>query len=215
MTLDGYGLTSQRSRERMVEQLQEMGIQATAVLAAMRQIPRHLFVDEALASRAYENSALPIGHGQTISQPYIVARMSEVVCHQQPQKLLEIGTGCGYQTAVLASICPEVLTIERLKPLFDRARATLRQLKIDNAYLRHGDGYEGWERYAPYDAIVVTAAPEAIPEALLWQLSEGGRLVLPVGKEEQHLVAITRHGDSFSEESLNAVKFVPMLSGTR
>ncbi|MBF0471574.1 MAG: protein-L-isoaspartate(D-aspartate) O-methyltransferase [Gammaproteobacteria bacterium] len=213
--LQGYGMTSLRSRERLVAQLQQMGIRHSGVLEAIKTVPRHLFMDEALSSRAYENSALPIGLGQTISQPYIVARMSEVVVADNPDKVLEIGTGCGYQTAILATLCREVLTIERIRSLYERARSNLRQVGVRNAYQRFGDGYEGWERYAPFDAIVVTAAPSTIPQTLLQQLTEGGRLVLPVGgTEEQQLLAITRRGDEFEEQWLEAVKFVPMLGGT-
>ncbi len=214
--LAGIGMTSQRTRDRMVQRLQEEGIKDLRVLLAMRQVPRHLFVDEALASRAYENGALPIGGGQTISQPYVVARMSELVLEVEPcAKVLEIGTGSGYQAAVLAQLVPAVFSIERLRHLHERARQTLRNVELKNIRLRHGDGARGWPLEAPFDAIVLTAAAEQIPESLLQQLRVGGRLVAPVGPVGgvQRLTSITRTAAGFEEVSLGAVSFVPLLPG--
>jgi protein-L-isoaspartate(D-aspartate) O-methyltransferase len=180
----------------------------------MREVPRHLFVDEALASRAYEDTALPIGSGQTISQPYVVARMTEVLLQGAPRKVLEIGTGCGYQTAILSRLVTEVYTIERIASLYEKARRHLAELQIHNVRLRHSDGYRGWPGAAPFDAILVAAAPPEVPEALLKQLAERGRLIIPVGSgSEQELKVITRKGDQFHHEVLERVVFVPMLSG--
>ncbi|MEM9385831.1 MAG: protein-L-isoaspartate(D-aspartate) O-methyltransferase [Pseudomonadota bacterium] len=212
----GIGMTSLRTRERLVRRLAEQGISDTAVLDRMREVPRHLFVDEALASRAYEDSALPIGHGQTISQPWVVARMTEAILATQPRpaKVLEIGTGCGYQTAVLAGLVRMVYSVERLGPLYDRAREQLRSLKLANVHLRHGDGWEGWTTYAPYDAILCTAAPARVPAMLESQLAEGGRLVIPVGgRRAQQLICIRRQGDQFEREVLDPVVFVPLVEG--
>jgi protein-L-isoaspartate(D-aspartate) O-methyltransferase len=212
----GIGMTSARTRDRLVQRLKEQGIADPRVLERIRNVPRHLFVDEALASRAYEDTALPIGHGQTISQPWVVARMTEaVVAEPTPEKVLEIGTGCGYQTAVLAGIVAQVYSVERLAPLLRRARPLLRSLGYYNVQLRHGDGWEGWPKYSPYGGILVTAAPEHIPEVLLAQLDEGGRLVIPVGpRGRQELLEITRHGERFERRSLGLVSFVPLLGGT-
>lgn len=213
---NGIGMTSARTRDRLVQRLKEQGIRDPRVLEQIRNVPRHLFVDEALASRAYEDTALPIGLGQTISQPWVVARMTEaLVAEPTPQKVLEVGTGCGYQTAVLAGIVPQVYSIERLAPLVRRARTLLRSLDLYNAQLRHGDGFQGWNKHAPYGGILVTAAPEHVPQVLLDQLDEGGRLVIPVGpRGRQELLEITRHGDSFEQRSLGLVSFVPLLGGT-
>lgn len=213
---NGIGMTSARTRERLVQRLKEQGIADPRVLERLRSVPRHLFVDEALASRAYEDTALPIGLGQTISQPWVVARMTEaIVAPPTPEKILEIGTGCGYQTAVLAGIVPQVYSIERLAPLLRRARSLLRSLDLYNAHLRHGDGWKGWPKYAPYGGIMVTAAPDHVPEALLEQLDEGGRLVIPVGpRGRQELFEITRRGDDFERRSLGLVSFVPLVGGT-
>lgn len=213
---DGIGMTSARTRERLVQRLKDHGISDPRVLERIRKVPRHLFVDEALASRAYEDTALPIGLGQTISQPWVVARMTEaIVAEPTPEKVLEIGTGCGYQTAVLAGIVPQVYSIERLAPLLRRARPLLRSLDLYNVHLRHGDGWQGWPRHAPYGGILVTAAPEDLPEVLLQQLDEGGRMVIPVGpRGRQELLEITRHGDGFERRSLGLVSFVPLLGGT-
>ncbi|HFC54102.1 MAG TPA: protein-L-isoaspartate(D-aspartate) O-methyltransferase [Gammaproteobacteria bacterium] len=213
---DGIGMTSQRTRNRLVQRLQERGISDPAVLAALRSVPRHLFVDEALASRAYEDTALPIGHGQTISQPYVVARMTEALLGGRScAKVLEIGTGCGYQTAVLASLVEQVYSVERITPLLRQARARLRGLGLYNTHLKPGDGSAGWAQAAPYDGILVTAAAEEIPEQLLLQLAEGGRMVIPVGGEngKQELVRVTRHGDECYCETLDLVRFVPLVRG--
>ncbi len=213
---NGIGMTSARTRDRLVQRLKEHGIRDPRVLEQIRNVPRHLFVDEALASRAYEDTALPIGLGQTISQPWVVARMTEaLVAEPTPEKVLEVGTGCGYQTAVLAGIVPQVYSIERLAPLVRRARTLLRSLDLYNAHLRHGDGFQGWNKHAPYGGILVTAAPEHVPQALLDQLDEGGRLVIPVGpRGRQELMEITRRGDDFEQRSLGLVSFVPLLGGT-
>ena len=213
---NGIGMTSARTRERLVQRLREHGIADPRVLERIRSVPRHLFVDEALASRAYEDTALPIGLGQTISQPWVVARMTEaIVAEPTPEKVLEIGTGCGYQTAVLAGIVPQVYSVERLAPLLRRARTLLRSLDLYNVQLRHGDGWLGWTKYAPYGGILVTAAPDHVPEALLQQLDEGGRLVIPVGpRGRQELFEITRRGENFERRSLGLVSFVPLLGGT-
>ncbi|MDX9766901.1 MAG: protein-L-isoaspartate(D-aspartate) O-methyltransferase [Ectothiorhodospiraceae bacterium] len=209
-------MTSQRTRDRLVKQLQEQGIRDARVLEVIRAIPRHLFVDEALASRAYENIALPIGYGQTISQPYIVARMTEALLEDGPLgKVLEIGTGSGYQTAVLASVAAKVYSIERIRALSRRAREVLAQLRLHNVSLRHSDGTLGWKDNGPYDGIIVTAAAAEVPLALLEQLAPAGRLVIPVGEEGgvQQLIRIRRTPDAYEQESLGAVVFVPLRAG--
>jgi protein-L-isoaspartate(D-aspartate) O-methyltransferase len=213
--LSGIGMTSARTRERLVQRLRDQGIANPLVLEQIRNVPRHLFVDEALATRAYEDTALPIGQGQTISQPYVVARMTEALIEDKvPRKVLEIGTGCGYQTAVLASIVKFVYTVERIQSLLDRARALLKELNLRNIHFRHGDGFQGWAVHAPYDAILMTAAPLAIPEALIAQLQPGGRLVAPVGPEgRQQLVRITKRGEEVHTETLGFVSFVPLVKG--
>jgi protein-L-isoaspartate(D-aspartate) O-methyltransferase len=213
--LAGIGMTSARTRERLVQRLQEQKISNLKVLDRIRQVPRHLFVDEALASRAYEDTALPIGFGQTISQPYIVARMTEALLQGGPiDKLLEIGTGCGYQTAVIAPLVTQVYTIERIVALVGRARRTLRELKIRNVNFRHDDGNVGWAARAPFDAILVTAAPQEVPPALLEQLAVGGRLIAPVGPEgRQQLLRFTKREQRIVQESLGPVSFVPLLPG--
>ncbi len=212
----GIGMTSARTRERLIERLKEEGIRSEVVLNRIREVPRHLFVDEALSSRAYEDTALPIGHGQTISQPYVVARMTEaVIANGRPSRVLEIGTGCGYQTAILAGLADTVYSVERIGPLLRRARERLGRLGIRNVRFRHGDGWEGWKSHAPYDAIIVTAAPPETPAALLEQLAEGGRLIIPVGpRSHQELLTVTRRGDQFEEELIGHVIFVPLLPGT-
>lgn len=211
----GIGMTSQRTRDRLILRLKEQGIQHPDVLAVMKALPRHLFVDEALASRAYEDTALPIGHGQTISQPFIVARMTEILLEGIPKKkVLEVGTGSGYQTAVLSRLVERVFSVERISPLQNQARERFYQLKFNNIRLKHSDGSWGWEENAPYDGIIVTCAPEKIPEELLKQLAPGGRLVIPVGgSAEQSLRVIDRNGNTFEETELDAVSFVPLLSG--
>ena len=211
----GIGMTSQRTRDRLVTRLREEGISNEAVLDVIRNTPRHLFVDEALASRAYEDTALPIGYNQTISQPYIVAVMTDLVVRDNPQKVLEIGTGSGYQAAILAPLVPKIYTVERIKPLAVQARQRFRQLGLRNIRASYSDGTEGLPDFAPYDAIITTAATEAIPEALMEQLSpRGGRLIIPVGgRDRQTLTLVTRNGDSYEQEDLDPVIFVPLLTG--
>ena len=213
----GIGMTSARTRERLVARLREQGIQNAEVLNLIRSTPRHLFVDEALASRAYEDTALPIGHGQTISQPYIVARMTEALLSERtPESVLEIGTGCGYQTTILAALVKRVFTVERIMPLQQRARQTLSTLGVRNVRFRHADGGWGWTRHAPYEGIIVTAAPDEVPQALREQLAVGGRLVIPVGTQggSQDLVLITRRSEMhFDRATLGKVSFVPLLGG--
>ena len=213
----GIGMTSARTRERLIQRLRDQGIGNPRVLDQIRNVPRHLFVDEALATRAYEDTALPIGHGQTISQPYIVARMTEALLDgaRTPGKVLEIGTGCGYQTTVLSPLVRFVYSIERISALLDRARVRFRELGVRNVHLRHGDGFQGWPAHAPYDGILMAAAPLAIPEVLFEQLAPGGRLIAPVGPEgRQQLVRVTRRKDDLQMEKLGLVSFVPLLKGT-
>ncbi len=214
--LSGIGMTSQRTRLRMIERLREQGIADEAVLNVMYEVPRHIFVDDALSSRAYEDFALPLGFGQTISQPYIVARMTELLTGgRAPGKVLEIGTGCGYQTAILAKLAVEVYSIERVLPLLAKARRNLRELHITNTRFRHTDGHAGLPDAAPFDAILVTAAATHVPDALKAQLAVGGRMVVPIGTREQNLWMIERGPRGFSQHKLDAVKFVPMLSGIK
>ena len=210
----GIGMTSARTRGRMVERLREQGISDAMVLAAMGVVPRHLFIDEALQSRAYEDTALPIGFGQTISNPYIVARMTELVRNGRSlNRVLEVGTGCGYQAVVLGQVAREVVSIERIAALVGQTRKRQRELRFNNIKLKHGDGMQGYAEAAPYDAIVVAAAFGAVPENLKMQLADGGRLVMPLGSDNQVLLVITRTGNEFREERLEAVKFVPLLPG--
>ncbi|MEJ2646532.1 MAG: protein-L-isoaspartate(D-aspartate) O-methyltransferase [Gammaproteobacteria bacterium] len=213
--IHGIGMTSQRTRDRLVERLRSAGITDPAVLEVIGSTPRHLFVDEALASRAYEETALPIGHGQTISQPYTVARMSELVLGGTvPEKVLEVGTGSGYQSAVLARLVSKVYSVERIGALLDQARQRLRLLGLRNVRLAHSDGSWGWPEMAPFDAIVVTAGSADIPEALLTQLALGGRLVMPVGTHDaQRLVVVTRREKVYEREDLDRVSFVPLRNG--
>lgn len=213
--LHGIGMTSQRTRARMIERLREQGIRNAAVLKAMEVVPRHLFVEEALASRAYEDTALPLGMGQTISQPYVVARMIELLLNGRASlgKTLEVGAGCGYQAAVLAQLTDEVYAIERLGPLLEKAKANMRVLKQFNVRLKHADGQLGLPEAGPFDSIIVAAAGAKVPLALLEQLALGGRLVLPVGGSEQYLSFIERTPQGFVETQLDAVRFVPLLSG--
>ena len=216
LEIDGIGMTSRRTRERMIQRLLTQGIQSRQVLEVMRQVPRHLFVDEALAHRAYEDTALPIGHNQTLSQPYIVAKMTEVLLARgEPDKVLEIGTGSGYQTAVLASLVRKVFSIERIRPLQIKARQRLSRLSLHNVRLRHTDGGMGWPEESPFAGIMVTAAPDEIPQELLNQLSpDGGRLVSPVGAGSvQELVLVTRYGNDYQRKVLEMVRFVPLLAG--
>lgn len=215
--LHGIGMTSQRTRSRMIERLREMGIRNDAVLAAMAAVPRHLFVEEALASRAYEDTALPLGMGQTISQPYVVARMIELLLNGRSSlgRTLEVGAGCGYQAAVLAQLTNEVYAVERLGPLLEKAKANMRTLQQFNVRLKHADGKLGLPEAAPFDSIIVAAAGLHVPPALLEQLAPGGRLVLPVGAAEQYLSFIERTPQGFTETRLDAVRFVPLLAGTQ
>lgn len=214
-TMHGIGMTSQRTRDRMVQRLREQGIQDEVVLGAMNAIPRHIFVDEALSIRAYEDVSLPIGYGQTISQPYIVARMTEILRSGNPLgKVLEIGTGCGYQTAVLAKVAQEVYSVERISPLLMKARTNLRELRTRNVKVKHADGHYGLPDIAPFDGIIVTAGATHIPNELLQQLAVGGRMVIPVGTQEQILVLVERLPEEFRQTKLEAVKFVPLLGGT-
>ena len=207
-------MTSQRTRERLIQRLMDQGISQFEVLEAIRSVPRHLFVDEALAHRSYEDTALPIGYGQTLSQPYMVARMSQLaLARGRPKKVLELGSGSGYQTAILASLVDEICAIERIKPLVDRAKKQLRALRIRNVRMRHGDGLEGWPTEAPFDLILGAAAPETLPAALLDQLAPDGRLILPVGGRRQQLMMVTSTTDGYIEEIIEEVNFVPMLQG--
>jgi len=208
-------MTSARTRDRLVQRLKDNGIQSEAVLEQIRNVPRHLFVDEALSSRAYEDTALPIGLGQTISQPWVVARMTEALLDGfEGETVLEIGTGCGYQTAVLAPLVKKIYTVERIRELMVKTRQRLRELDIYNVQFRPGDGWEGWPKYAPYDGIIVTAAASELPEKLLQQLAPGGRMIIPVGPSGcQDLLQVTRRNDRFEEVSLGAVSFVPLVPG--
>lgn len=209
-------MTSQRTRDRMLSRLREQGIKDEIVLSAIGTTPRHIFVDEALSIRAYEDVSLPIGFGQTISQPYIVARMSELLRNGQPlQKVLEIGTGCGYQTAVLSKLAKEVYSVERIRPLVMKARGHLRELKCINVKLAHADGNIGLTEIAPFDGILVTAAASHIPQDLLDQLTINGRLIIPVGTDEQMLYLVERlSATEYRQTKLEPVKFVPLLGGT-
>ncbi|MES9934976.1 MAG: protein-L-isoaspartate(D-aspartate) O-methyltransferase [Sedimenticola sp.] len=211
----GIGMTSQRTRERLIQRLKDEGIRSRTVLGTIRNTPRHIFVEEALASRAYEDTALPIGHGQTISQPYIVARMTEVLLEDGPlDTVLEIGTGSGYQTAVLAQLVKRVYSVERISALQRQARMRFQEMNLRNIRLRHSDGGMGLPEYAPFDGIIVTAAPEGIPRSLVEQLRPGGRMVLPIGtRQEQVLVKVTKTEQGYEKEILEQVVFVPLLGG--
>ena len=213
----GIGMTSARTRDRLVQRLQESGIRSSEVLEQIRNVPRHLFVDEALASRAYEDTALPIGLGQTISQPYVVARMTEALLDGlDGGRILEIGTGCGYQTAMLAPLVKEIYTVERIPELLRKTKQRLRQLDIYNVHFRLADGWEGWPKYAPYDGIIVAAAAEELPEKLLGQLETGGQLVIPVGPSgRQELVKVTKYHDRYEQVSIALVSFVPLVHGKK
>jgi len=216
MRFTGIGMTSARTRDRLVQRLREQGITNLLVLDRIRNVPRHIFVDEALGTRAYEDTALPIGFGQTISQPYIVARMTEALLEGGPlTNVLEVGTGCGYQTAVLAPLVDRIYTIERVEPLVARAKERIKELGIRNVRFRHGDGTLGWKPHAPFDGILVAAAPLVVPEELIKQLKVGGRLLVPVGAEgEQELIRFTRKEQRVERQSLGPVAFVPLLGGT-
>ncbi len=213
--LHGIGMTSQRTRERLIQRLMEQGIADTEVLDVIRTTPRHLFLDEAMAHRAYEDVSLPIGFQQTLSQPYIVARMTELLLADGPRRrVLEIGTGSGYQTAVLAQLVTEVYSVERIKPLLSQARRRMRQLRLRNVHMAHADGSLGWPERGPFDGVLAAAAPEVVPAELLDQLAPGGRLVIPVGAASQRLKVIVRTADGFETESVEPVRFVPLLRGT-
>jgi protein-L-isoaspartate(D-aspartate) O-methyltransferase len=213
--LVGIGMTSQRTRDRLVKRLRDHGIVDERVLDVIRELPRHIFVDEALAHRAYEDTALPIGHGQTISQPYIVALMTQTLLDVPRERILEIGTGSGYQAAVLAKLVKRVFTVERIQPLIERAEARLRALKLRNVRVKYDDGNLGWPEQAPFDGIIVTAAARSVPSALTEQLGVGGRMVIPVGGDEtQELRVIDKTEEGIREESLELVRFVPLLRGT-
>ncbi|MDF1831577.1 MAG: protein-L-isoaspartate(D-aspartate) O-methyltransferase [Porticoccaceae bacterium] len=211
-------MTSQRTRGRLVQRLKDQGITDQKVLDVIRVTPRHLFLDEALSHRAYEDTALPIGHAQTISQPYIVALMTQILLSRGPLKrVLEIGTGSGYQAAILAQLVDEVYSVERIKPLLIKARSLFRQLRLRNIITSHSDGGVGWSENGLYDGIIATAAPEQVPDELLYQLAPDGLLVIPVGTgEQQELRLISRQGDTykFEEEVIERVRFVPLLGGT-
>ncbi|MFY9179019.1 MAG: protein-L-isoaspartate(D-aspartate) O-methyltransferase [Venatoribacter sp.] len=214
LNLQGIGMTSMRTRNRMVQRLKEQGIENQAVLEVIAQTPRHLFVDEALSHRAYEDTALPIGHGQTISQPYTVARMTEILLAQgKLDKVLEIGTGSGFQTAVLSPLVGKLYSVERIEPLHLKAKQRLQELGYRNVRFKLSDGSWGWPEYGPYDGILAAAAPEEVPSSLLGQLADGGRLLMPIGREKQQLQLIVRSGDQFHSEILESVFFVPFLSG--
>ncbi|GFO77823.1 protein-L-isoaspartate(D-aspartate) O-methyltransferase [Bathymodiolus platifrons methanotrophic gill symbiont] len=215
-SIQGIGMTSRRTRERMINRLIDQGISNHKILDAMRNVPRHLFMDDALASRSYEDTALPIGHGQTISQPHIVAKMTELLVDQRHLKnVLEIGTGCGYQTAVLAQLIEHVNTVERIYPLYEQAKDRLWELNIRNVSYLHSDGGWGWEQKAPFDGILVAAAPPEIPEKLLEQMAVGGIMLIPIGKERgvQELQRVIRTESGYEVEALELVSFVPFLSG--
>lgn len=217
--LQGIGMTSQRTRERLMQRLQTDGISNQVVLDAMRNVPRHLFVDEALSHRAYEDTALPIGYSQTISQPYIVARMTELLLSAGvPERVLEIGTGCGYQTAVLSSLVPKIFSVERIEPLLEKTKRRLAQLGYNNVRTKFADGSLGWPERGPYNAILSAAAPYSVPPELLNQLAPEGVLVIPVGGDEvQELQLVSRVGESdkFKTERIEEVRFVPLMSGIR
>jgi len=208
------GGKSKRSGELLAQKLQAEGITNSQVLDAIANSPRHIFIPEILAHKAYDNTALPIGQGQTISQPYIVAKMSELLLNDyKPKSILEIGTGSGYQTSILAQLTDKVFSVERIKSLQFQAKRCLRAMDLHNISLKHGDGWQGWASKAPFDAIIVTAGALSVPQALLEQLVDGGRLVIPVGDKTQILKTITRYGDSYSEEQVEAVRFVPLVPG--
>jgi protein-L-isoaspartate(D-aspartate) O-methyltransferase len=208
------GGKSKRSGELLAQKLKKEGISNTAVLQAIAHSPRHIFVPEILAHKAYDNTALPIGQGQTISQPYIVAKMSELLlANGRPQNILEIGTGSGYQTSILAQLTDNVFSVERIKALQWQAKRCLRAMELHNVTMKHGDGWLGWQSKGPFEAIIVTAAPASVPPALLEQLADGGRLIIPVGEQTQILTIITRQGDVFNEQQVEAVRFVPLVSG--
>ena len=211
---NSIGGKSSRSGELLAQKLLVEGIKNQQVLQAIARSPRHIFVPEILAHKAYDNTALPIGQGQTISQPYIVAKMSELLLADGvPDSILEIGTGSGYQTSILAQLSSKVFSVERIKSLQWQAKRRLRSMDLHNVAMKHGDGWQGWQSKAPFQAIIVTAAPTEVPAALLEQLADGGRLIIPVGEQSQILKLITRHGDEFKEQQIEAVRFVPLVPG--
>lgn len=210
----GIGMTSQRTRSRMIDRLRQKGISDERVLKALFDVPRHLFMDEAMAHRAYEDTALPINHGQTISQPWVVAKMTEIVLQHKPKKVLEIGTGSGYQAAILGQVIDYVFSVERINDLTKTARKRFIKLGYMNVRTKTGDGFKGWASEAPYDLIIGTAAPEQVPEELLKQLEIGGVMLLPIGdNKRQYLIKVTKTIDGFEKEQLDAVMFVPFLQG--
>ena len=216
MEYTGRGMTSERSRERLIQRIQAQGVQTPAILDRIRQTPRHLFVDEAIASRAYEDTSLPIGNQQTLSQPYIVARMTEALLAAGPlHHVLEIGTGSGYQTAILAPLVQRIYTVERIAALLHQAKQRFQQLQLRNIRTRHADGNQGWAEHAPYDGIIITAAPAGIPLTLVQQLRPGGMMILPVGDQQQALVRVTRTAKGHTKEVIEAAHFVPLLTGTQ
>lgn len=211
--LQGIGMTSRRTRMRLVQRLRDSGIADENVLTALGETPRHIFLDEALAHRAYEDTALPIGYQQTLSQPYIVARMTEVLMSYAPSRVLELGTGSGYQTAILAQLVDEVFSVERINPLLNKARERVRKLNLRNVQMRLAGQVMGWPENGPYDGIIVTAAPTKIPEDLLPQLADGGVMVAPIGEESQMLTLVIRRGDDYEITEMEPVRFVPLLGG--
>lgn len=214
LQLNGIGMTSQRTRNRLIERLREQGIVNISVLDVMMNTPRHIFVDEAMAHKAYDDISLPIGNNQTISQPYIVARMTELLLEASPKKVLEIGTGSGYQTAVLSQLVDEIYSIERIRPLLDKARQRLKMLNVTNVTFRHSDGGDGWVKCGPFDGILSAAAARQVPSELKEQLSVGGRIVMPVGdNHNQQLIVIDRLESGFRESVVESVKFVPLVIG--
>ncbi|KZY63761.1 protein-L-isoaspartate O-methyltransferase [Oleiphilus sp. HI0071] len=212
-SIEGIGMTSRRTRMRLLQRLREKGIQSEGVLSAIADTPRHIFLDEALSHRSYEDTALPIGHNQTISQPYIVARMTELLLESSPRRVLELGTGSGYQAAILSQLVVELYTVERISPLLAKAKERFQRLNYRNIYSRHADGGIGWPEQAPFDAIMVTAAPKEIPIELLRQLKDGGKMIVPLGDVQQHLTIITRRGEQFIKDVIEPVMFVPFLPG--
>ncbi|WP_148862423.1 protein-L-isoaspartate(D-aspartate) O-methyltransferase [Marinobacter fonticola] len=211
--IQGIGMTSRRTRMRLVQRLREGGIKDERVLQAIAETPRHIFLDEALSHRSYEDTALPIGYQQTLSQPYIVARMTEILMEFQPKRVLELGTGSGYQAAILAHLVDDVFSVERIKPLLDKARERMRALSYRNVQLRHSDGGMGWPEQGPFDGIIVTAAPSRVPEGLLPQLADGGVMVAPIGEGTQMLTRIVRRGSGYDTSEIEPVRFVPLLGG--
>lgn len=215
INLDGIGMTSMRTRNRLISRLREQGISSETVLDTIAATPRHLFVDEALSHRAYEDDALPIGHNQTLSRPYIVAKMTELLLEKgKPNKVLEVGTGSGYQMSILAQLVDELYSVERIKPLLDKAKQKARLLKLNNVKFQHADGGFGWPQQGPFDGILSAAAPREVPAELLAQLAVGGRLIMPIGDaRQQQLIVIDRTKEGLEEQIIEAVNFVPLLAG--